>query len=112
MSKIVNLKKKFLNERGFKNFEDWNSKENTLYIGRSMKFYVKGTKKSKWHNPFSVKKFGRKKCLELYEKYILDFKDLNVCLNELEGKELGCWCHPESCHGDILIKLLKKKNSK
>ena len=23
--------------------------------------------------------------------------------------ELGCWCKPEACHGDILIKLYKEK---
>ena len=28
---------------------------------------------------------------------------------ELEGKELGCWCKPSPCHGDILIKLLKER---
>ena len=28
---------------------------------------------------------------------------------ELEGKELGCWCKPSPCHGDILIKLFKER---
>ena len=28
---------------------------------------------------------------------------------ELEGKELGCWCKPYLCHGDILIKLFKER---
>ena len=26
-----------------------------------------------------------------------------------EGKELGCWCKPSPCHGDILIKLFKER---
>ena len=30
---------------------------------------------------------------------------------ELEGKELGCWCKPSPCHGDILIKLFKERQS-
>ena len=28
---------------------------------------------------------------------------------ELEGKEIGCWCKPGPCHGDILIKLFKER---
>ena len=31
-------------------------------------------------------------------------------LHELEGKTLGCWCKPEKCHGDILIKLWIQQN--
>lgn len=26
----------------------------------------------------------------------------------LKNKILGCWCKPNACHGDILIKLLNK----
>ena len=106
---IVNIKKKELNKRNIKDFEEWNSKPNTLYIGRNMTFYVKGTKKSKWFNPFSVKKYGRDKCLLMYEEYIRNTSELYNNLDELQGIELGCWCKPEKCHGDILIKLLKEK---
>lgn len=70
-----------------------------------MSFYVKGTYASKWQNPFSVKKYGREKALELYKEHILNH--LYNDLHELEGKELGCWCKPEPCHGDILLDLLK-----
>ncbi len=79
-----------------------------------MSFYIEGANQSKWANIFPVKKYGRDKCLELYEEYIRNNKELYSSLEELEGKELGCWCKPEGCHGDILIKLLneKKKNKK
>ena len=30
-------------------------------------------------------------------------------ITELNGRILGCWCHPERCHGDILIKLFMEK---
>ena len=30
---------------------------------------------------------------------------------ELEGMQLGCWCKPFRCHGDILIKLFKEINN-
>lgn len=47
---VVNIKKKFLVKGGYKDFEDWSKKDNHIYIGRNMTFYVKGTTKSKWHN--------------------------------------------------------------
>ncbi len=76
-----------------------------------MDFYVKGTHQSKWMNPFTSKNHGDD-CLILYEKYIRQRKELYDALDELEGKELGCWCKPKQCHGDILIKLLNEKNKK
>jgi hypothetical protein len=73
-----------------------------------MSFYVPGANKSKWYNPFSVKKYGREECLKKYEEYIRANKDLFDSINELKGKKLGCWCYPEKCHGDILVKLFKE----
>jgi hypothetical protein len=29
-------------------------------------------------------------------------------LEFLRGKVLGCWCKPENCHGDVILKLLKE----
>lgn len=73
-----------------------------------MKVYVKGANKSKWSNPFYVNKFGRIKCLDMYEEYIRSNTVLMNSLDELKNRELGCWCYPEPCHGDILIKLLNE----
>ena len=73
-------------------------KENyDVYIGRS----------SKWGNPF--KDGTRKQVIEKYRKYILSNKELLDSLDELEGKILGCWCKPKSCHGDVLVELIEKK---
>lgn len=102
---VVNVKKDKLKKHGFSDFSDWNAVEGNLYIGRNMDFYVKGTKKSKWCNPFSVKKYGLDECLRLYEEHVR--KNLMDSLDELrDKKELGCWCKPNQCHGDILLKLL------
>lgn len=30
-------------------------------------------------------------------------------LEELMNKELGCWCTPEPCHGNVLVMLLEEK---
>ncbi len=106
---VVNVRKAELNKKGFKDFEEWSKNPNHIYIGRNMSFYVKGTNASKWQNPFSTKKtkLTAEESLELYEKHIRNSNLYNE-LNELEGKILGCWCKPSSCHGDILIKLLNE----
>ena len=109
MAQIVNVKKAELNKNGIKAFAEWSSKPYNLYIGRNMDFYVKGTYCSKWHNPYTVKKYGLEKCLEMYEAYIRNTPELYNNLSELDGKILGCWCKPNQCHGDILIKLLNFK---
>lgn len=71
-----------------------------IYIGRP----------SKWGNPYSIGQDGnRKEVIKKYEQYILKNKDLMNSLHELEGKILGCWCKPNSCHGDVLVKLLNNK---
>lgn len=105
---VVNIRKAELNKRGIKSLEDWSLQHDNVYIGRDMSVYVKGAKGSKWKNPFSVKQYGREQCLIEYEKYVKRTPELLDSLEELRGKELGCWCFPEGCHGDVLIKLLNE----
>lgn len=71
-----------------------------VYIGRP----------SKWGNPFSIGKDGnRKQVIEKYRGWILDQPELIESLHELDGKVLGCWCHPNPCHGDVLVNLIERK---
>ena len=110
-TKVVNVKKRYLNQDGYVDFQHWQNSSPTqhLYIGRDMSFYVPGTTKSKWCNPFSIKKYGLQECLIRYEQHVRNTPTLMNCLvEELDGKVLGCWCHPNKCHGDILIKLLNE----
>merc|ERR1712232_829733 len=86
-----------------------------VYIGRGLEVYVKGAKKSKWCNPYTIKKHGLKQCLDLYKKRIVTGIDekgrrnsLRQELGELVGRKLGCWCHPDPCHGDVLVELLQE----
>lgn len=102
---IINVRKSELIKLGYKDFEDWNSHDNHVYIGRNMSFYVKGTFASKWANPYSVKKYGREEALQLYKTHIVS-SGLIKDIDELKGKVLGCWCAPEKCHGDILLEIL------
>jgi len=68
-----------------------------VYIGRP----------SKWGNPFIYGKDGdRKEVVEKYEKWIRTRRSLMASLPQLKGKVLGCWCAPQLCHGDVLIKLV------
>lgn len=75
-----------------------------VYIGRRNSRY--GLAESKWRNPFKIGKDGtRAEVIELYEKYVLNKPELRESLGELKGKVLGCWCAPEACHGDVLVRL-------
>lgn len=80
-----------------------------VYIGRP----------SKWGNPFThLNKStraeflvgSRDEAIDAYEKWITegDGQYLLKDLHELKGKVLGCWCKPQRCHGDVLVKLVEK----
>lgn len=71
-----------------------------VYIGRG----------SKWGNPFVIGKDGtREEVIAKYRKWILKRTELLNDLHELKGKTLGCFCKPQACHGDVLIKLIEER---
>lgn len=71
---------------------------------------------SKWgniysHNIYSKAKFivkTRQEAIQKYREWILTQPDLLNDLRELQGKILGCYCKPLSCHCDILAELADK----
>lgn len=77
-----------------------------VYIGRP----------SKWGNPYCIGRDGtREEVLAKYKTALLGPNarenlgyDVEDCREELKGKTLGCWCAPESCHGDILMELANR----
>jgi hypothetical protein len=81
-----------------------------VYIGRP----------SKWGNPFTHIKdketkaefivATRNEAISKYREWILTQTALLKDLHELKDKTLGCWCKPQSCHGDVLIDLIAKQN--
>ena len=83
-----------------------------IYIGRP----------SKWGNPYTHHADketlaehiveSREEAITKYKEYILAKPELLNDLHELEGKILGCWCKPNSCHGDVLIELIEKNKLK
>ena len=80
-----------------------------VYVGRP----------TKWGNPFSHLKEGtskaiyqtktREESIEQYRKWIINQPYLLESLHELRGKDLVCWCAPETCHADVLLEMANTK---
>ncbi len=73
------------------------------YIGRP----------SKWGNrhpvgflcPICRVVHSREEAIKEFKKDLANDEKLLGALHELKGKELGCWCKPKACHGDVLKEL-------
>ena len=71
---------------------------NPLYIGRG----------SKWGNPYLISKsLTREQAIAGYRKWLWGNRGLMAALPELRGKQLLCFCKPQACHGDVLVKALE-----
>ncbi|WP_028834765.1 MULTISPECIES: DUF4326 domain-containing protein [unclassified Pseudoalteromonas] len=94
ITRVINIKAepKYKSEKSTPSYE---------YIGRG----------SYWGNPYSIYEEGndREEVIRKY-KYDFDFeKFLNIDKDEvykLAGKRLGCFCKPQTCHGDVLADFL------
>lgn len=71
-------------------FEAWSAEERDL--------------RSRYGNPYKIGRDGnRAEVIARYQdEHLPSRPDLTARLSELHGKVLGCWCHPEPCHGDVL----------
>lgn len=100
----------------YANLREWCSDCNNVYVGRKGVVFIDNVRfpdeSSIWANPFKItKEIGREECIEQYEKYIrkkIIDENLIEELLKLKGKKLGCWCKPEKCHGDVLLKLIEE----
>jgi hypothetical protein len=72
-----------------------------VYIGRGSAF----------GNPFVIGKDGdRDEVCDKYEKMVRSDPDLiRKIRDELEGKDLICFCAPKRCHGDLLLKIANEE---
>ena len=97
---------KLYNKRG------GNAPFNGVYIGRP----------SKWGNPYSHmpdtlainRVASRDEAVDAYEKalYAQLIKNpslLGTIKRELGGKDLVCWCAPQKCHGEVLLKIANQE---
>lgn len=63
-----------------------------------------------WGNPFKINACQtRSQVIIMYEGWLLSNLDLLARLPELVGKRLGCWCAPQACHGDVLVRLIGER---
>jgi hypothetical protein len=61
---------------------------------------------SRWGNPYSIEEHGRKRAIEMYERWLLANDELLAQLPSLKGKRLACYCKlDEPCHADVLARL-------
>ena len=112
---VVNCRVKYIRPK-YKNLKEWTEDPNNVYIGRAGIVFIDGkrfpTKASLFANPFKVRKIdSRGKIVDQYKQHITKRIDnetwLKVELLKLKGKNLGCWCKPEKCHGDVLLNLIE-----
>lgn len=67
-----------------------------IYIGRG----------SPWGNPFVIGIDGdRDQVCDRFEREVLPHLDLEP----LRGKDLVCYCKPQRCHGDAILRALAAK---
>ena len=82
----------------------WIQNPKNVYIGRKT-YLLRG---SKWANPFPISDTdNRERVVNRFELYIRNNRQLLKDIHQLKGKNLGCWCYPKLCHGNILQQLVK-----
>jgi hypothetical protein len=71
-----------------------------------------GIRGSKWGNPFKEPRDGtRNEVIAKFERWLFNDPEgqcLLAQIGELRGKDLVCWCAPEPCHGDVLLRLANR----
>ena len=66
-------------------------------------------RRTRWGNQFLIGRYGtRDEVIERYRSWLWQkVKSGEIPLTQLaalNGKKLACWCHPQPCHGDVLVK--------
>ena len=112
-STVVSVRAQSLRPK-YRNLKEWMDDPSNVYIGRSglvnigsERFSYEG---SRWANPFKItESCSREECILRFEQYIrekIKSEHLEESLLALKGRNLGCWCKPEACHGDVLVRLI------
>ena len=99
----------------YANLAEWCADPKNVYIGRAGVVFIEGKRypsaPSPLANPFKIGRDGtREDVLEKFEAFTRRRLEVSPqLLRELEGKTLGCWCKPDACHGDILVKIMLER---
>ena len=109
--RVQNLRPKY------NNLKEWMNDKNNVYIARGGVLFIDGNRfpssSSKWANPYKIGKDGtREEVIIKYRDYITKRLEKDELLQKelisLKGKNLGCWCYPEMCHGNVLLELIEQ----
>lgn len=113
---VINCKVKYIRPL-YNNLQEWMNDENNIYIGRAGVIFINNERYPKqssiFCNPFKIGRDGnRNEVLDKYKDYIIKKLDNDINLRnelmKLKDKNLGCWCAPDPCHGNILLDLISK----
>lgn len=75
------------------------------------RFDVRIDRATPWGNPFILGVDGdRDEVIAKFREWATTSTDpravwIRAHVHELRGKTLGCWCHPEDCHGWVLVEM-------
>jgi hypothetical protein len=115
-TKVVNVKVNEIRPE-YQNLKDWCEKLGNVYIGRPGVVFVDKRRyppadMCDFANPFKIGPGGsRDEVIEQFREYALERMKRDLVFRRkvfgLRGKNLGCWCAPEPCHGDVLVELAK-----
>jgi hypothetical protein len=101
MPRVLNLSKCPKIRAHFRTHGRWPA--GMVYIGREV--LSLGIAESKWRNRFKIGRDGtRDEVIVEYERWLYH-RGLIKDVHELCGYDLLCWCAPEPCHGDVLLRL-------
>jgi len=111
---IVNCKVKHIRPK-YNNLKEWTEDSSNVYIARGGVVFIDKKRfpsvSSNFANPYKVDRDGtRQEVIDKYRKYITqkleNSKSLQYELLMMKGKNLGCWCYPEMCHGNIILEMI------
>lgn len=82
-----------------------NKHKKAMAIALQKGLYVNIGEMTMWQNPFIIDEDGdRDLVCDLYQNmYFPNKPSLHKRVRSLQGKVLGCTCHPLRCHGDSLV---------
>ena len=97
-----------VNLKNISDLRKWKRDKQNVYIGRETAVF----EESKWANPYKISQTSsREQVLLLFEQYIRGNSVLLEEIVHLRGKNLGCWCSPKLCHGNIIEQILQEITS-
>ncbi len=114
---VINVSVKNIRPNGYSNLKEWIEDDSNVYVGRQGVVFIDGKrypeKSSLFCNKYKIGKDGtRQEVIDKYRIWLSDCVEKSPefvnQLKKLKGKNLGCWCHPESCHADVLLEFVNK----